>query len=445
MAMDRADDLDPQLGAYLSRFYAEAMESARRADEDFARGIDRGPLQGIPIAVKDVILTREGRTTANSHVVDEKWAGGIDARVVANLRAAGAVITGKTSTNEFAFGAPDTDPAWLFPRNPWNLDCWAGGSSAGSGSGVAAGLFCGAVGTDTAGSVRMPAAYCGVVGFKPSTGRLSSDGVIPLSWTLDVVGPLARTVHDAAILADGMMEPDDWALHHDLTRDIAGSIGGVRVGVDRVNHLQRPQMDADLTTRFDEALAVLRDAGATLKDVAIPAYREIVDAVMITIFVEGFTYHHDHLRTQAQAFCPASRIGLAQGALFSARDIVLVNRGLAAARRMVQQLFTEVDLIVSPTAVNVAPSVTEGYDMSEVVAALCTPVWNGVGSPAISVPMGANRAGLPFGLQIAGRIGEDALVLRAAAAFELSTDWKERTSPVAALRFERRKAVIDER
>src|SRR6185437_12844060 len=198
--LQRADRLDGALGTYLARFNDRAMASAEQADADLARGLDRGPLQGIPLGIKDIIAAADGPTTANSLVLDEAWGAGRDAPVVARLRAAGAVITGKVTTMEFAIGAPDPSKPFPLPRNPWDTRTWPGGSSSGTGSGVAAGLFLGGLGTDTGGSIRLPAAFCGVSGLMPTFGRVPKSGCAPLGYSLDHIGPLARTAEDCAAM-----------------------------------------------------------------------------------------------------------------------------------------------------------------------------------------------------------------------------------------------------
>jgi aspartyl-tRNA(Asn)/glutamyl-tRNA(Gln) amidotransferase subunit A len=284
----------------------------------------------------------------------------------------------------------------------------------------------------------MPAAYCGIVGFKQTNGMLSNDGVIPLSWSLDHVGALAHTVEDVALMTEAMAtaaggEEERAGSALALTDLLGRSIEGIRVGVDRRNHLDRPQADPALAERFEAAVDELDRLGAQISEIEIPHYAEIVDATMITIYIEGFAYHREHLREQLDRFCVASRLGLLGGALFTAADLVIVQRARAAAVSDLLHLYKTVDIIVSPTVVNVAPSVSQGYDMGQVVAGLATPIWNGVGNPAITVPMGFNDDGLPFGLQLAGRHHEDSVVLQVAAAYESATHWEQHRPDVFSL------------
>ena len=205
----RADAHDSTLGTYVARFDDAALAAAAKADADFAAGVDHGPLQGIPLGVKDIIAAREGATTACSKVLDPEWGRGIDAPVVARLRAQGAVITGKTATMEFAMGAPDADGPFPIHRNPWNVERWPGGSSSGTGTGVAAGLILGGLGSDTGGSVRIPSALCGISGLKTTYGLVPKSGVVPLGYSLDTVGPMARTARDCALILQAIAGPSD--------------------------------------------------------------------------------------------------------------------------------------------------------------------------------------------------------------------------------------------
>jgi len=274
----RTDALDETLGTYVSRFDDSALVAAAQADADFAAGIDRGPLQGIPIAVKDIIAAREGATTACSKVLDRDWGRGTDAPVVARLRAEGAVITGKTATMEFAMGAPDADGPFPIHRNPWDLDRWPGGSSAGTGTGVSAGLILGGLGSDTGGSVRIPAALCGISGLKPSYGLVPKSGVVPLGYSLDTVGPMARTARDCALILQtiaGESADDPTSVDRpvpDYAAALAGNASGLRVGVERDHHVGVEGFDAACRDRFEDAVCALERAGAEIVEVHFDGY-----------------------------------------------------------------------------------------------------------------------------------------------------------------------------
>jgi aspartyl-tRNA(Asn)/glutamyl-tRNA(Gln) amidotransferase subunit A len=229
--LERADRLDDRLGTYLARFDEEALASAKQADADFAAGVDRGPIQGIPVGIKDILAMAEGPTTAQSLVLDREWGAGRDAPVVARLKAAGAVITGKVTTMEFAIGMPDPTKPFPLPRNPWDTDTWPGGSSSGTGNGVAAGLFFAGIGTDTGGSIRIPAAYCGVSGLMPTFGRVPKSGCVPLGYSLDHIGPLARSARDCGAMLGaiaGYHPSDPTAVDRPVPDFLAGLDGTLR-------------------------------------------------------------------------------------------------------------------------------------------------------------------------------------------------------------------------
>lgn len=436
-AYANADRLDGRLGVYISRFDEPALEAARAADRDFAAGVDRGPLQGIPIGVKDIIATREGPTTGNSEVDYPVWSQPRDAAVVARLREAGAVITGKLTSMEFAMGIHDPSKRFPLPRNPWNPDYWPGGSSSGSGAGVPAGMFLGALGTDTGGSVRLPAAYCGISGLKQTYGLVPKSDVIPCGTSLDVVGPLARSAADTAAMLQVIAGHDpadptsvDVALP-DLAEELTGSIRGLRVGIDRRNHLYGDLVEAEMPERFEEAVATLVELGADVRDVELPHYSQLVGATLVTMFTEALAYHRNALREQWKAFGLPARLALASNTFFSADDYITVQKVRRTGRRLVARMFEDVDVIVCPSTATVAPLV-EGFDLAGLNSTLFTIFWSGLGNPVISVPMGFNHLGLPFGLQMAGRPFEEATVLRAADAYQRATDWHLRRVPLHA-------------
>jgi Asp-tRNA(Asn)/Glu-tRNA(Gln) amidotransferase A subunit family amidase len=407
-ATRRADALDGRLGAYLVRFDEEAHAAAERADADFAAGIDHGPLQGIPIAVKDLVAAREGPTTAQSLVLDPAWGDGRDATVVARLRAAGAVITGKVSLEEFACGVPDGTGPFPVPRNPWDTERWAGGSSSGSASGVAAGFFLGAIGSDTAGSIRIPAAYCGVCGLLPTAGRVSNAGSVPFGFSLDRLGPVARTAADCGTILAAIDGQDEWdpATVHAPAAD--GSAVGLRVGVARQAGLEPAVADA-----FEEALAVLGSLGAETVEVALPHHRDVVSAHMVTLVSEAFAYHRNDLRDRPEDYLASTRAFIELGERFSGADYVQAQRVRRVAQRALACLFDDLEVIATPTVSHVAPPLSSlgRRHPFEAVDSVFTPYWNAVGCPALAVPMGFDTDGLPVSLQLGARpFGEPLLV-----------------------------------
>jgi aspartyl-tRNA(Asn)/glutamyl-tRNA(Gln) amidotransferase subunit A len=420
--LTQADRLDDDLHVYATRFDETARTAAAKADNELAAGIDRGPLQGVPVGIKDMILTKEAPTLAGSAVRNPAWQRRIDARAVARVRSVGAVIIGKTTTAELAIGVPDAAHLLRETRNPWNHPRWAGGSSGGSAAGVAAQMFFGALGTDTGGSIRIPAAYCGVVGLRPTfRPGASQRGVISLARSLDVVGPLGRSAADIASILQAMTGGDRVS-NRDFSAELGLSLNGLRIGVARADHLDRPLVQADVVARFEEAVAEFHRAGATVHDIELPHYEAGVSAVLVTILAEACTEHRQQLREQWQMFAPATRRSLSNGLLLTAADLVAAQRVRNIVRRDVTLLYRDVDLIVSPTTLSTAPKL-EALSLEELTQSICTDYWSAVGNPVLSLPIGFSAEGMPIGMQIAGRQLDEATVIRAADAYQRLTDW----------------------
>lgn len=424
-----ADRLDPVLGTYLARFDEPALAAAARADDDFAAGVDRGPLQGIPIGIKDIITAAEGPTTAQSLVLDPAWGASIgDAPVVARLRAAGAVIMGKLSTMEFACGLPDATKPFPVPRNAWDPDTWPGGSSSGTGSGVASGMVLGGLGTDTGGSIRLPASYSGISGLKATFGRVPKSGCAPLGYSYDHIGPMARSAWDcAAMLAvlAGYDPTDACCLDQpvdDYLSALDGSLEGLTIGVERAHHLHGELVDPALMEVFEAAVNVLETAGAKVTEVSIPLYQELTDATMLGWPGEAGAYHLKDLQTRWNDFGAETRMVLVAGVLVSSADYAQCQRVRRVGQKQVAAIMQNVDLIVTPTTATGAPLVA-GLDFAGLISSIFTPIWNATGHPALSVPMGFTAGGLPLGLQIIGRPLDEATVLQAGDAFQRLTDW----------------------
>src|ERR1700730_662908 len=276
----RADTLDPKTGTYIARFDDYALAKAEEADKDFSNGVDKGPYQGAPIGIKDILAMAEGPTTANSLILDRDWGAGKDGPVVARLKAAGAVITGKLTTSEFAIGSPDSSKPFAIPKNPWNLDRSPGGSSAGTGNGIASGLIMAGIGTDTGGSIRIPAAWNGVTGLMPTFGRVPKSGCVPLGYSLDHIGPLARSARDCAAMLSiiaGYHPSDESCVDRpvdDYVGALTGDLTGVRIGVERAHHFPA-DADPALVGCFDAALSALESLGAELIEITLPHYHEV--------------------------------------------------------------------------------------------------------------------------------------------------------------------------
>lgn len=434
-AIHRADVWDGALGVFIDRYNTTAIEAAKRADADLAAGIDHGPLHGIPLGIKDIISTAEGPTTAQSLILDPDWGDRTDAPVVARLRNAGAIIVGKATTMEFAIGLPDPDKPFPIPRNPWNLETWTGGSSSGTGAGVAAGLFLAGLGTDTGGSIRIPAAYCGITGLKPTFGRVPKSGCVPLGYSLDHIGPMARSAADCAVLLQvlaGFDEADPYsarAVVPDYSAALTGDLAGLRIGVENAALAKASTVDAAVPTVYEAAMAALKEAGAGLVDYELDCYAELSAVDWITMVAEAFAYHRDDLARRWSDYGRPTRRFIAQGALVSAADFVQAQRVRRVLVDRVAAMFDEFDVLIMPTASTGAPRFA-GLDMDSITGTIFTPAWNTVGLPVASVPMGFTADGLPLGLQIIGPSMAEATVLRVAEAFQRRTDWHSRRPPL---------------
>jgi aspartyl-tRNA(Asn)/glutamyl-tRNA(Gln) amidotransferase subunit A len=438
----RADVHDGALGTYLARFDEHALAAAALADSELAEGIDRGPLQGIPLGIKDIIAAAEGPTTGNSLVLDREWGAGKDAPVVARLRSAGAVITGKVTTMEFACGAPDPAKPFPLPRNPWNTDTWPGGSSSGTGAGVAAGFFLGGLGTDTGGSIRLPSAFCGITGLMPTFGRVPKSGCAPLGYSLDHIGPMARTSEDCAAMLQVLAgyhasDPDcaDLAVPDFSAGLVPGSLEGKRIGVDRVHHFPEGA-DPAVAPSFDAAVAVLEGLGATVVEVVLPLYEEMLAADMVTMGGEALAYHLPDMRTRWEDFFLGTRRMVVQGALLSGADFVQAQRVRRVALKALGALFETVDMVATPTASMGATHYDdmEGgvFDIGQVFQYVHTPYWDSVGNPALVMPMGFTAEGLPLSIQLAAPHFDEATLLSAGYAFQQVTDWHRKVPALVA-------------
>jgi aspartyl-tRNA(Asn)/glutamyl-tRNA(Gln) amidotransferase subunit A len=425
---ERADQLEPLLGTYLARFDDAALDAALALDGELAAGHDRGPLHGVPIAVKDIIRTDDGPTTAQSLILDPRWGDAGDAPVVARLRAAGAVIMGKTTTMEFACGCPDPDKPFPIPRNPWDLSTWPGGSSSGTGSGVAAGLFFAGLGTDTGGSIRCPASFCGISGHKPTFGLVPKSGCTPLGYSYDHIGPMARSVLDCALMLQVMAGFDEsdpassTAPVPDFVSGLDGDLRGIRVGVDH-RLLDRYPTDPAVPDALTGALIDLGRAGAEVVHLEIPHYEALVAATMNGWTPEALATHLTDLRTRWTDYGRPTRIVMATGAFVSSADYVQAQRVRRVGAKAIADLMRSTcDVIVTPTAARGAPKV-DGLSFKDIVGAMFTPIWNATGFPALSVPMGHTIENLPLGLQIAGLPFADATVLKVGDAFQRLTSY----------------------
>lgn len=426
--IDITDKHDASLGTFITRFKEESLEAANRADTEIANGINRGPLHGIPMAIKDTIAVSEGPTSAQSLVLDPLWAEDREGPVIKRLKNAGVVLMGKTTTCEFAIGIPDSTKPFPIPRNPWDLTRWPGGSSSGSANGIAAGLFLGGIGSDTGGSIRIPAAFCGITGLMPTFGRVPVTGSVPLSFSLDRIGPLARSAWDCGAILQtiaGYDSSDQNSVNSsvpDYLCTIEEGIKGLRVGIPHLSE----NIDTDTTTElvFTSAVEILRSLGAHVENIEIPFYKELCSSGSITLASEAMAFHKNNLQVRWLDYAAATREFLLRGLLITGSDYVQAQRVRKLGQSETAELFTKFDVIVMPTVSKEAPLFDE-IDLSGLknLTKFNTMYWNIVGNPAISIPMGFTDTGLPLSIQIASRAFDEATLLRTAHAFQKVTNW----------------------
>lgn len=429
----RIERYDPVLNAYITVTAARARARARALDDESARGRRRGPLHGVPIALKDLVDVAGVKTTAGSRVLADNVAAR-DACVTERLTAAGAVLLGKLSMFEFAFGRPATDEPFPTGRNPWDVARDPSGSSTGSGVAVAAGLCAGAIGSDTGGSIRNPAARCGIAGLKPTYGLVSRRGVVPLSWSLDHVGPMTRGVWGCAVMVQAIAGRDagDATTRSapspapDYVGGLDGGVRGLTLGVPRRYYFDWPGLDPEVRAANVAACAELSRLGARLEDVDAPTL-DLSSSIWVPYLAEAFEFHRETVRAHPDRYREGTRMRLYMGALVAAADLVRAERLRARLRREVMTLFERVDALVFPGQGALAARF-EAIDTTEVMPATAryTLPWNLLGLPAMVVPCGFSGEGLPIALQIVGRPFEDATVLRVARAYERATDWHTR-------------------
>jgi aspartyl-tRNA(Asn)/glutamyl-tRNA(Gln) amidotransferase subunit A len=427
----RIEKLDPILHAFVTLTADSALTEARAAEEALRRG-DVRPLLGIPVAHKDIYLTRGVRTTGGSALLAD-WIPDEDATCVQRWRAAGTVQLGKLITHEFAFGLQF--PGHRFPpaKNPWNLDHIPGGSSSGSGAALAAGLVTGATGSDTGGSIRGPAAFCGIVGLKPTYGRSSRAGVLTLSWTLDHTGPMARTVQDCAFLLQPLAgyDPADPASSRAPVDDYLASLGrdvrGLKIGVPRAYFLE--EVDAEVARAFEEALETLRRLGAEVRDVQIPSLRG-AHSFLLILMAEAYAYHESDIREHPELYGEVLRERILAGALVTASEYTQAQRIRSEICRETAEVLKTVDVLASPTALKPATPFAQAFDPEFAFPKSNMAPFNLTGLPTLALPCGFSASGLPVSFQLSGRPFEEATVLRAGHAYEQATTWHTRRPPV---------------
>ena len=427
----RIEEHDGVLRSYITVTPELALAQAKQADDERARGEVRGPLHGVPIALKDLIAVKDVRMTAGSKVLADHVPTE-NAHLTDLLRENGAVLLGKTAMHEFAFGRPATDDPFPTGRNPWDVTRITAGSSSGSGAAMAAGLCAGSLGSDTGGSIRGPAALCGLVGHKPTYGLVSRRGVLPMCWSLDHVGPMTRTVRDAAIMlqaiagydmGDASTAPSKPA---NFTRMLEAGVRGMTFGLPRRFYVEWDGLHDDVRRAAFAAFAELERQGATFVDVDTPLF-DLAPSIWSAFLSEMYEYHADVFRTRFAEYREGTRIRVLMGALVTAQDFLRAQRLRARLARDVADILSKVDALVFPGHAEPAtPFPTEWQKELMLPGSRYTSVWNLVGLPAVNVPSGFTAGGLPLSIQVVGRPFDDATVLRIARSYERAMPWQDR-------------------
>lgn len=423
-ALGRIASLDPQVHAFVLVTADRALADASKADDLFAKGIDRGRMQGIPYGLKDIYGTAGIRTTGHSNLLRDNVPAA-DCHVQERLAAGGGVLLGKLGTFEFAIGGPSFDLPFPPARNPWNIDHFTGGSSSGSAAAVASGMMRMAMGSDTGGSIRGPAAFCGTVGLKPTYGRVSRRGVLPLAYSLDHCGPLSWSVEDAALTMQVISgyDPLDPASANVPVPDFAAPLGqgveGLRIGYTRRFFIENPFLSAEATQALDAAAQQMADLGAIVEEVDLPPFEQFDACCRVILFSEAYALHETDIKTRPHAYGRYAYQQLISGAVLSAADYV-------QAQRLRRELTTAVnagplstfDALLSPNALGTAAAFADfGPDAGRWNGMITGP-FNVTGNPALAIPIGFASNGLPLSAQIVGRPFDEPTVLRIGAAYE---------------------------
>ena len=436
----RIEETEPTLNSFITLLPEQARAAARRAEQEIGRGNYRGPLHGIPVGLKDLFNTAGVRTTSGTRIYDT-YAPAEDCTVAARFSQAGAILLGKLNMHPLAFGPTGENGDYGHMHNPWNPERITGGSSGGSGSAASAGQCHITMGSDTGGSVRIPAALCGIVGLKPTYGRVSRAGLTPLSWCLDHPGPMVRTVEDAALTMNVIAghDPRDAATANvpvpDYTAALTGDVRGLRIGV--VKEYFETELDSGVADLVQRAIAELGELGAEIVEVSLPLYEYAQPISNAILSAEATAAHRDVLLSDGDKLYPQVRDRLEEGLSISAAEYLRAQQARQVFCAQVDDLLREVDLLAGPVEPVTAPAILErridvGGESLPAVPLLTkyTRVYNITGSPAISVPCGFADDGLPVGLHLAGRNFDELTVLRAAHAYQQANDWHTRRPPL---------------
>ncbi len=421
----RIEDLNSAYRAFVTPTFELAMEMARTADAEIATGGSRGPLHGIPVALKDAYDTNGIPTTVCSRLMADRVPDG-DAHAWERLRAAGAVLLGKLECTELCLGGPSEDGLVPHSRNPWDVDRYAGGSSSGAGVALATGMIPAALGSDTGGSIRIPAAFCGVTGHKPTYGLVSLRGLFPLSGSLDHAGPMARSARDCAFLLDAIAGHDpasassaDVALP-DTVKALSEELAGLRVGYVRA-FAEAEGVTAESRAATERALQVLEDLGAEVREQQMPDLWDFTVCNSTIMMAEAFAIHADEFRARAADISRLTRARIGLGAYISGTDYIRAQKTRRVLARATRDAMTDVDVLVYPAMVGDPPRTADIKPFYFLQTPLITAPANVAGVPAAAVRCGFSAAGMPMSFQVTGRLFEDATVLRVAHAYEAAT------------------------
>jgi aspartyl-tRNA(Asn)/glutamyl-tRNA(Gln) amidotransferase subunit A len=430
--LERIQAFDGKLHSFITVTADLARQQALQAEQELRSGTDRGPLHGIPIALKDLYMTKGIRTTCHSAVLDN-WVPEVDATTFTKLKEAGAILLGKLGMHEFAFGGPSIDAPFPAVRNPWNTEHIPGGSSSGSGAALAAGLWYGALGSDTGGSIRTPSSHCGIVGIKPTYGRVSRYGVVPLSWSLDHAGPMARSVEDCAILLKAIAgyDPKDPASVNmpvpDFHKNLKDGVKGLRIGVPRAGWFdENLGIDPQTEAVFDQALEVLKSLGAIVSDIDGKPFSLARKANQTILVCEAYAYHEKTFQETPRKFGSTVRRRMLEGAFLSAADYLAAQRARVVLNEAIRAHFSRVDVFAVPGAPRPLEAFATMDPNEQNLRPSFTNPFNLTGLPAIVVPSGFTAGHLPAGLQIVASPFQESVTLRVAYAFEQATEWHQR-------------------
>jgi aspartyl-tRNA(Asn)/glutamyl-tRNA(Gln) amidotransferase subunit A len=438
--LSRIEETEPVLNSFITLLPEQARAAAQRAEQEIGRGNYRGPLHGIPVGLKDLFHTAGVRTTSGTRIYDTHVPSQ-DCTVATKFNEAGAILLGKLNMHPLAFGPTGENADYGHMHNPWNPERITGGSSGGSGSAAAAGQCTITMGSDTGGSVRIPAALCGIVGLKPTYGRVSRAGLTPLSWSLDHPGPMVRTVEDAALTMNVIAGPDPrdhvtaGMAVPDYTQALTGDVRGLRIGV--VKEFFDGPIDAELAGLVQGAIEVLGELGAEIVEVSLPMFQYAQPISNVILSAEATAAHRDLLLSDGDKLYPQVRDRLEEGLFISAGEYLRAQQARQVFCQQVAGLLENVDLLAGPVEPVTAPEILarridiDGESVPAVpLLTRYTRVYNITGSPAISVPCGFSGDGLPVALHLAGRNFDESTVLRAGYAYQQATDWHRRRPPI---------------